>query len=61
MLQLHTNNLEKCHPNEEAAKASCPSRQEIRERKASEMMLYKTRCQSKNNFFSATDDEHKIS
>jgi len=43
VLQLHTNGLEKCHLTEEAAKASCPSRQEIRERKASEMMLYKTR------------------
>ena len=43
VLQLHTNGLEKCHPTEEAAKASCPSRQEIRERKAAEMMLYKTR------------------
>ena len=43
VLQLHTNGLEKCHATEEAAKASCPSRQEIRERKASEMMLYKTR------------------
>ena len=43
MLQLHTNGLEKCHATEEAAKASCPSRQEIRERKSNEMMLYKTR------------------
>lgn len=43
VLQVHTNNLDKCHANEEAALASCPSRQEIRERKATEMMLYKTR------------------
>jgi hypothetical protein len=43
VLQLHTNGLEKCHATEEAAKASCPSRQEIR-------YLLRTNCDA---FFKA--------
>ena len=44
VLQIHTNGLqERCHPTEEMARQSCPSQQNIRERKAQEMMLYKTR------------------
>lgn len=43
VLQVHMNNPENCHTSEEAAFASCPTKIEIRERKATEMMLYKTR------------------
>lgn len=44
VIQIHTNGLqEKCHATEEEATLSCPSLQEIRERQAHEMMLYKTR------------------
>ena len=44
VLQIHTNGLqERCHPTEELARQSCPTQQNIRERKAQEMMFYKTR------------------
>ena len=43
VLQLHVNELGRCWPTEEAARASCPNRQDVRERKATEMMFYKTR------------------
>jgi hypothetical protein len=44
VLQVHTNGLqERCHPTEDLARLSCPGQQAIRERKAQEMMFYKTR------------------
>ncbi len=44
VLQIHTNGLqERCYHTEEEARLSCPSAQDVRERKAQEMMLYKTR------------------
>ena len=43
VLQLHVNELGRCWPTEEAARASCPNQQDVRERKATEMMFYKTR------------------
>ena len=44
VLQVHTNGpQERCHRTEEEARLSCPSPQDIRERKAQEMMFYKTR------------------
>ena len=44
VLQIHTNGLDaKCFPTEEEARLSCPSQQDIRERKSQEIMFYKTR------------------
>ena len=44
VLQIHNNGLqEKCHVSEEAAQQSCPSPRDVKERKAQEMMFYKTR------------------
>ena len=41
--QLHTRDVGQCHPTEELALASCPSKEELRSRQVTEMMLYKTR------------------
>jgi len=41
--QLHTREVGQCHPTEELALASCPSKEEVRGRQVTEMMLYKTR------------------
>jgi hypothetical protein len=44
VLQLHTNGgVDACHHSEEAAVQHCPTQQQIAERKATELMLYKTR------------------
>ena len=45
VLQIHTNGLnqDKCYASEDEARQSCPSQQDIRVRKAQEMMFYKTR------------------
>ena len=43
VLQLHTNGLDQCFRSAELAHAHCATAQEIRERRADEMMLYKTR------------------
>ena len=41
--QLHTREVGQCHPTEELALASCPSKEEVMRRQVTEMMLYKTR------------------
>ena len=41
--QLHTRDVGQCHPTEDLALASCPSKEEVRRRQVTEMMLYKTR------------------
>ena len=43
MFQVHANEVGKCHSTEASAVASCPVERDIRERKATEMMLYKTK------------------
>ena len=43
VLQLHANDLNSCHSTEESAIQSCPTPQDVRERKATEMMFYKTK------------------
>ncbi len=44
VLQLHSaSSFDECHPSEAAARARCPTIQQIERREAAEMMLYKTR------------------
>jgi hypothetical protein len=44
VIQIHSNGgVDECHASEETARAACPSGREIRERRAQEMMMYKTR------------------
>lgn len=44
VIQIHSNGIDQCHPTEELARQNCPTQQEVRERKAQEMMFYKTRA-----------------
>lgn len=41
VIQLYTEDLSKCYTNEDAARATCPSEKDIRERKFKEFMLFR--------------------
>lgn len=43
VLQIHTSGLDKCYTTEERAMADCPSDMTMRERRAREIMLYRTK------------------
>ena len=42
-LQIHTRGLDKCYTSEEAAQQTCVAEQDILDREASEVMLYRTK------------------
>lgn len=41
VIQLHTDGLERCYTNEEAARATCPSDKDIAKKKFKEMILFR--------------------
>ena len=43
VLQIHTRGLDKCYTSEEAALSTCVSQEDIEQKDASEVMLYRTK------------------
>ena len=56
MIQVHTlDSVYQCHSSPEDARLSCPRSEDIREGKAREVMLYKTR-----GYYGARDSFAKV-